>query len=348
MTPRKLRFGMIGTGNFAPWFARYINEVAELVAICDPNPKARAAFAEISGLHLPEFDDYDAMLAGVDIDAVVITGPNFLHKPATLAAAKAGKHVFCEKAMAPNVADCWEMVRACETAGVRLMVGHKRRLRPPWARMIELTKEVGPVASMSITNYHESRNEFGGWWAKEELSGGLLMLSGVHEIDWMRAMCGDVQSISAIAGPQIEPHYEFSDSIQVLLRFASGAVGSLGVSLCNPLWHYRETCGGDVVTSYGGLRLISSKEGADVYWQRTADKERHHEHFKAEHGDPVGVDEAFHKEMADFVAWVNDGTTPCLTWREGLRTVEVAEAARLSAAQGGVVMQLPLYPELEL
>lgn len=347
MSHRKMRFGMIGTGHFAPWLAKYITEVADLVAICDPNAEARASFTQLSGLVLPGYDDYEAMLAAADIDAVAITGPNFLHKPATLAAAAAGKHVFCEKAMAPNVADCWEMVRACEAANVRLMVGHKRRLRPPWARTTELLNTVGPPVAVSIVDYFNGRDEFWGWWTREELSGGLLMLSGVHEIDWMRALCGDVQAVSAIAGPQIDDRYEFSDSIHVSLRFKSGAIGSLNVSLQNPLLHYRQTCGAEIVAQKGGLRLVSSKDGADVYWQLTGDKEAHHERFEAKNGDPVGVDEAFHREMADFVAWVTDGKEPCLTWREGLRCVEVAEAAKISAKQDSQWIQLPLYPELE-
>ena len=55
--------------------------------------------------------------------------------------------------MALTVPDCWEMVHACEAAKVRLMVGHKRRLRPPWARMIQLRDLVGPVVALSTVGY---------------------------------------------------------------------------------------------------------------------------------------------------------------------------------------------------
>jgi UDP-N-acetyl-2-amino-2-deoxyglucuronate dehydrogenase len=344
----RVRFALIGTGHFAPWFARYLNEVGELVAICDPSLEARARFFEATQLALPEFDDHEKLLAGVDFDAVAVTGPNHTHKQVTLAAAKAGKHVFCEKMMAPSVADCWEMVRACEAASVRLMVGHKRRLRPPWSRMIELRRELGEVVAISAIGYFDARNEgFGGWWTREAQSGGLLALSGVHELDWMRAMCGDVLAVSAIAAPSIDPRYDFSDSIQVTLKFRSGAVGSLGVSLSYPLLRYRQVCGAEVVTRKGGMRLVSSFQHVDLSWRTFEDDEIRHERCKAMGDDPVGVNEAFLIELGDFVRWITEGSEPCLTWREGLRCVELVEAARHSAKQGGAWISLPLYPAWE-
>lgn len=346
---RPVRFALVGTGNFGPWFARYLNEVGELVAICDPSEKARAGFFEVTQSRLPEFDRFERLLEDGSFDAVTITGPNHLHKEMTIAAARAKKHVFCEKAMAPTVADCWEMVKACQENDVRLMVGHKRRLRPPWARMIELRREVGDPVMISITGYFDGRpDDFKGWWTRESESGGLLMLSGVHELDWMRAMGGEVECVCALSGPQIDPRYDFSDSLQVLLRFRSGAVGSLGVSLSYPLSRYRQVCGADVVTRGGGMRLVTSFNEADLIWQKFKDDEPQREHFEEPSGDPVGVHDAFLREVGDFARWITGETdAPCLTWREGLRCVEVIEAARRSARQNGEWISLPLYPEWE-
>lgn len=346
-TTERIRFGLIGTGNFGPWFAQFLNEVGELVAICDPNAGARKNFADVSGLRLPEFGRVEELLE-MDLDAVAITGPNDTHKAATLAAARKGRHVFCEKTMAPSVPDCWEMVKACEAAGVRLMVGHKRRLRRPWARMAELVGEVGEPAAISVTGYFDARkDDFRGWWCDESRSGGILALSGVHELDWMRAIGGDVASVSAVNGPLIDGLYGFPDSIQVVLKFRSGAVGSLGVSLSYPLLRYRQVCGAEVVTRNGGMRLVSSFREADLYWQKATDEAPRHEHYEDADGDPVGAREAFRQELGDFVRWITEGRTPCLTWREGLRCVELIEAARRSAREGGAWLQLPLYPDLE-
>src|SRR6202142_4149615 len=268
MGGRRLRFAMIGTGNFGPILATFIGEVADVVAICDPSPKSRARFVESTGLKVAEFSDYQDLLEAKDIDAVALTGPNFTHTAIAVAAARAGKHVFCEKTMAPTVPDCWKMVRACEAAEVKLMVGQKRRLRQPWARMIELRQQLGQVAAMSIVGYFDARpDDFKGWWTRESESGGVLALSGVHELDWMRALCGDVVAVSGVAGPQVDTRYDFSDSIHVMLRFRSGAIGFLGVSLSYALRRYRQAYGAELTCREGGMRPVTSFQEADLYWK---------------------------------------------------------------------------------
>jgi UDP-N-acetylglucosamine 3-dehydrogenase len=328
--------------------ASFIREVSHVVAICDPSADSRAMFVKLKGLKVDEFSNHEDLLAKAEIDAVALTGPNFTHPPITIAAAQKGKHVFCEKTMATNVPDCWKMVRACDAAKVKLMVGHKRRLRPAWARMIQLREQVGQVVAMSIVGYFDARpDDFKGWWTREADSGGVLTLSGVHELDWMRALCGDVEAVSAVAGPQVDPRYDFSDSIHVMLRFKSGAVGFLGVSLSYPLRRYRQVYGAEVTCGKGGMRLVTSFHEADLYWRSLRDSEERHEHFEEPGGDPVGAKEALGKETSDFVRWIVQGTEPCLTWREGLRCVEVIEAARRSSKQSGSWISLPLYPDLE-
>src|SRR5215472_10640752 len=109
MDSGRLRFALVGCGDFGPGFARYISEVADLVAICDPSPQARAHFRESTELLVKEYEDYQRLFAEADVEAVAITSPNYTHRPIAVAAAHAGKHVYCEKAMAPKVPDCWEM-----------------------------------------------------------------------------------------------------------------------------------------------------------------------------------------------------------------------------------------------
>ncbi len=344
-TMNNLRVGLIGTGSFGPNFAPFITEVADLVAVCDPNPAGRANFAKQTGLQLPGFDNHELLLDSIDLDAVVLCSPNFTHKAITVAAAQRGKHVFCEKAMATSVPDCWEMIQACEAAQVRLMVGHKRRLRPPWARMIELREELGEVVAITSCGYFDSRPyPFAeSWWRYQEQSGGTLMVSGVHVVDWMRAMCGDVATVRALAAPQVDPRYDFPDTLHVTLEFISGAVASLTVSFAYPPLKFRESGGPQVVYQKGGAQFVPHLEQLDLYWQHQDEEERHFEPF-----DDLGFDHAFSLEFGDFVRWVADKDyEPCLSWREGLRCVEVMEAAHRSAEQGGAILTLPLYPELE-
>ena len=342
MATEKLRFALIGTGDFGPHFAPYINEVAELVAVCDPNPESRTHFKEQTGLDLPEFDHHDKLLTEIDVDAVAITSPNFTHKEIAVAAARAGKHVYCEKAMANSVPECWEMVKACDDGGVRLMVGHKRRLRPPWGRMIELRKQLGaPLAITSCTYYDARPYDHQGWWTQRDRCGGTLPVIGVHIVDWMRGMCGDVVNVRAMASPQVDPRYDFPDTLHVSLAFQSGAVATLNVSMVYPLLKFRESGGPMVISENGGMRFVPFMEHLDLYWQHRDDAEPTFERF-----DDLGFNHAYRQEFGDFIRWIIDDTEPCLTWREGLRCVEVMEAAHRSADENGTVISLPLYPEL--
>jgi len=76
------------------------------------------------------------------------------------------------------------------------MVGHKRRLRPPWARMIELREKLGKVLAITSSADFDARPyDHQGWWIRREQCGGTLPVIGVHVVDWMRAMCGDVVTV---------------------------------------------------------------------------------------------------------------------------------------------------------
>ncbi len=128
----RLQVALIGAGNFGVELAEYVREVADLVAVCDPSAESRSLLIKSLGRDLAEYEETGALFADKEFDAVVITSPHHTHRQITVEAARAGKHVYCEKAMANTVPECWEMVRACEQANIRLMIGHKRRLRPPW------------------------------------------------------------------------------------------------------------------------------------------------------------------------------------------------------------------------
>ena len=90
------------------------------------------------------------------------------------------------------------------------------------------------------------------------------------------------------------------------------------------------------------MRFVPYIDYIDIFHQHKNDAQPQHERF-----DDLGFDHAFHKEISDFVHWITHGTDPCLTWIEGLRCVEVMEAAHRSAKQNGAIIELPLYPELE-
>ena len=341
-----LRFALIGCGDFGASLGRYARAVADIVALCDVKLERAEAAAKQLGLGAPTYADYRDLLAQEELDAVLIVAANFVHAEIAVAAAEAGVHVYCEKAMARTVPECWQMVRACQRNNVKLMVGHKRRLRPPWARMIELTDDdlLGKPLSITVAGYADMRpyNMYERWWADPELSGGPLAWLGVHVIDWFGAMCGPASRVWGMYGPQNDSRWPTPDVINATFEFKSGALASLNGSSRFPLHTLRQAQGPIGQCEHGGLKLVPEMEYIDLYWQRDDEAQLHHERF-----DDLGFEHAFHLEISDFARWILEDRPPCLTWVEGLRCVEMMEAVYRSAERGGLPVDLPLYPELE-
>ncbi|MAE67775.1 MAG: hypothetical protein CMJ18_26265 [Phycisphaeraceae bacterium] len=344
---RKLEFALIGCGSFGEVLGRYILEVADIAAVCDVNEQSAAQTARALKLDVPVDTDFEQTVRRPGLDAVAITAANFVHAPIAIAAAEAGLHIFCEKAMARTVAECWEMVRACRKKNLRLTVGHKRRLRPSWGRMIDLTRDDGPLGAplaITVSQYADMRPYAypGTWWADPQLSGGHLAIIGVHVIDWFRAMCGDARHVSAVFGPRMDEGYKYPDVLHATIAFHGGAVASINSTLHNPLQKFRQAQGPMVQCRHGGMCLSPDMETIELNWQRLDEESPHRELFAvAEEFDP-----AYRREMGDFVRWVTEDRTPCLTWVEGLRCVELMEAIYRSAEQDGAKVELPLSPEV--
>ena len=344
----ELKFALVGCGSFGMNLGRYIAEVAEVVALCDPNREGMARTAAHLEIDVPQYADYRELIAGERLDAVAITAANFVHRDICLAAAEAGLHVFCEKAMACRTAECWDMVRACRDNGLKLLVGHKRRLRRSWGRMIELTRPDGPLGeplAITVTQYADMRpySYPGTWWADGSKSGGPLALLGVHVLDWFRAMCGDASRVSACYGADMDPGYGYPTVMHANYRFHSGALATLNTSFHNPVHKFREAQGPMVQARRGGLKLVPQMTHLDLYWHTLENEDTVHERF------PIEEDfrPAYRREVGDFVDWITQDRPPCLTGMDGLRCVELMEASYRSAEQAGAWMDLPLYPELE-
>ncbi len=154
MTDRRLRWGVLSTASIArnkwiPGVRRSPAQRSDVVAIASRDGTAGRRAAD--ELAIPRaHDSYEALLADPDVDAVYIPLPNHLHVEWTLAAARAGKHVLCEKPLALTSADAQRMVEACDAAGVQLMEAFMYRLHPSWLAVRELVASgrIGPLTSI--------------------------------------------------------------------------------------------------------------------------------------------------------------------------------------------------------
>ena len=135
----------------------------------------------------------------------------------------------------------------------------------------------------------------------------------------------------------------FAGSAKDFAGKVEGAVADIACSTLYPLARFRQSQGPCGQCRNGGFALIPEEQSARLVWQRLDEDQPHEEQFN----DP-GFDHAYRRELGDFVQWIQSDATPCLTWREGLRCVEVMEGAHRSANENGREICLPLHPELEL
>jgi predicted dehydrogenase len=317
----ELGFGLIGCGQMGRSLADSITKRSDcrLVVAADPLTEARQQAAQTHGALA--FADYRELLSRRDIQAVVVATPSHLHREVAVCAAEAGKHVFCEKPMALSVADCDAMIEAAGRAGVKLMVGHVLRLMFPWWRIKELAREseLGTPFCVSIRRAH--RWTGGGWRAQRELSGGPLFEVSVHELDFMRHLCGEVAQVSAYGGRFVRHDADYYDTYLINLRFRSGALGQLhgGTTTAGHFYDGRIVCPRGTL-SFGpewGTGTVQRPEGEPEALQPEG------------RSGPVGID----WEVDSFVRWVLRDEAPVVTAEDGRAAVQLAEAAYRSIAE---------------
>ena len=181
----------------------------------------------------------DEALGDLSAAAVVLATPHSLHRPQVLAAARAGKHVFCEKPLALTRADAEAMVQACARAGVVLGVGHNRRYWPAMRELADIVQSgrLGVVLHLEGHNSNENSNAVAGGWRtlESESPGGGMTGAGLHALDAMVGIAGPVkrvlaQLITRKSAPA--PH----DTASALLEFESGVSGLLATVRATPFY----------------------------------------------------------------------------------------------------------------
>ncbi len=225
---RKINIAVIGTGRMGSVHvknvARLIPE-ANLVAICDIRLEIAQAVAEENGIQ-QVVQDYHELLADPKIEAVLIATSTPTHAAIIQDAAKAGKHIFCEKPLALDLREIDEALTAVEKAGVKLQIGFNRRFDKSFRRVRQIVKsgEIGRSCVLKITNRDP------GVPAMEFMraSGGLFIDMTIHDFDMARFQIGEVVEIYAqgalLAAPELAEINDI-DTAALTLTFADGTIG---------------------------------------------------------------------------------------------------------------------------
>ncbi len=328
--------GIIGCGGMGASLSRGLGELeaAEIVALHDAAPDTAAELAQTTGGRACE--TLEDLLGDDAVQAVVVASPQFAHAENTVAAAEAGKNVFCEKPMAVTLEDCDRMIAACREAGVKLMIGQVCRYHAVHGKVKELVAsgDMGQPVCMTV---HRLGGRWGGphaqrWRLERERSGGSLLEINAHEIDFMRWVCGDVQSVYAAGGLYLDERLNYPDLTLVTMHFQSGATGLLHAGHVSTMGGY----GGRVDCERGSL-YFPSIWGADG-GLHIAPAEGEAQFLPA--GD-IPIETPVTHELRDFIDCVLTDTEPPVPGDEGRAAVEIGLAAYRSIETGAPV-DLPL------
>lgn len=272
------------------------------------------------------FASAEKLIEDPEIDAVYLATPVNLHLEHTLLAAKAGKHVLCEKPMALDTAECDRMIEACENAGMLLGVAYYRRFYPAVEAIKSILAEGGigfPVLAraMAAEFWQFEDNHPMAWRIRpREGGGGPLMDIGSHRIDVLLDILGAVTQVSAFTDRLLFER-QVEDSALVIMRHSSGAHSTVGAyhsigQHCDEL---------EILGSKGRIAMRSLNSGRFTFTQGSEEK-------KTPKKPPH---ENLHLPLIeDFGRAVIEGRQPRVTGHIGRLTNRIMEAAYTASRKG--------------
>lgn len=244
----RLRIGVAGAGLIG---RKHIELIAAspdcvLAAIADPSPTARE-LAEAHGV--PLHADHRALLEQEKPDGIVIASPNALHAAMALDCVARGVPALIEKPVTESLASAQRLCAAVARSGVPMLVGHHRRHNPliKAAREKVATGHLGQLtAVVGLWLLKKPDDYFEVAWRREQ-GGGPLLINLIHDIDNMRFVCGEITEVQALTSNKVRG-FAVEDSAALLLRFASGALGTVTVSDTTPSpWSWELSSGENAV-----------------------------------------------------------------------------------------------------
>jgi predicted dehydrogenase len=341
---KKVGIGIIGSGGIAqgahmPGYAA-IPDLCEIVAVADVNETvANTAAQKFNVKHV--FTDYKKLLEMDEVHAVSICTPNYLHFDPSIAAAKAGKHILCEKPIAMNAEEAKKMVEAARKAKVKFQVGYNSRFAPS-NQLLKKYIEGGELGEIYYARAQALRRRgIPGWGVfidKSKQGGGPLIDIGVHILDLTLWMMGHPKPISAsgvtyakfgkrddivgFMGQWDYKNFTVEDFAAALIRFENGAtvvIESSFVANIPEEVHNSTLCGTEGGATTNPLTIVKEKY-------------RSLQTFKPEF--PGGNVNTHAAECKHFVECILNDTEPLVTGEQGLMVAQIMDAIYESSEKG--------------
>ena len=323
-----LNIGFIGCGGIARHHASRLVKIrnCRITAVADPATKAARTFAQDfgQGRQVTVCADHRELVRLDSVDAVFVCTPTFLHAEPVIAAAKAGKHIFCEKPMAMKLADAKRMAAAAKAAGVCLTVGFVRRFCPQWGKMGSIVR-AGTLGKPVIWRFAAGGRPHNPWFRHPDKGGGPLLDGAVHNYDFALQMLGPVDTVQA-SSAQFDATSGGADTASAILTFASGDQHTL-------IWSWGMTAGApaaslnDLVGPKGTLQFGQTAKEAPAKFDPTrqgaftfkggAGRERVYTYTQRD---------MFLDQLKHVVARFDKGEQPLVTADDGIAALEVGLA----------------------
>jgi UDP-N-acetyl-2-amino-2-deoxyglucuronate dehydrogenase len=334
-----IRVGILGGGGISETHARAAAAIpgVEIVAVHGDNAQKARRLAAAHGA--PDLPTFEAFLGHRPMDVVAIGSPSGCHSAQAIACARAGLHVLVEKPMAVTSEEAGRLIEACEARNVRLGVFFQDRLQPDFVRLKEFL-DAGGLGRILLASGHVKwyrppeyygTSRWRGTWALD--GGGAVMNQGIHTLDLMLHLLGDVASVCARARA-LRHAVEVEDTGVASLELRSGALATFEASTAAYPGYKRrlEISGerGTIVIEHDRVIAADLAPGAPGFEVSppAASGESASSHLVS--------DATPHRRIfEDFLRAVRDGTRPICDGREGKRSVDLVRAFYESARTGG-------------
>ncbi|MBI5302149.1 MAG: inositol 2-dehydrogenase [Chloroflexi bacterium] len=320
-----INLGVLGAGRIGRVHAEnlaYRIPGVKLLAVADVIPDAAKKLA--ADLDIPSaFDNPRPILDDKEIDAVVICTSTDTHAQLIEDAARAGKHIFCEKPIALDLAKIDRALVAVQRAGIKMQLGFNRRFDPSFKRVRDLVAAggIGTPHILRIT----SRDPAPPPIAYVKVSGGIFLDMTIHDFDMARFLLGEVESVYAAGGVLVDPAIGEAgdlDTAVITLQFANGAIGVIDNSR-KAVYGYDQRI---EVFGSAGVAMANNQTPDTVV---TSDLVGVHSakplHFFVER-----YADAYVAEMSEFIACLRENKTPAVTGVDGRVPVVMGYAAQKS------------------
>jgi UDP-N-acetyl-2-amino-2-deoxyglucuronate dehydrogenase len=328
-------FGIVGTGVIAETHAKAIAALpnAHLVAATDVRPDALRAFAAAHDCAAEP--DLAALLAREDVEVVSVCVPSGLHAEVGIQAAAAGKHLVVEKPIEVTLAAADSLIKAADAFGVALTVISQHRFDPGLVELRRLLDD-GALGDLVLgearTKWYRTQEYYdsAAWRGTVAFDGGALLNQGVHYVDLLRWCMGPVAEVTAVSATRTH-RMEAEDTALALLRFTSGAVGTIVASTAvfPGFAQQLEITGtsGTVVIENGDIARAEFRNGNGNGAVRRRDPAA-----PAEAADPALSGVASHAaQIADLLTAIEQGRQPWVSALSARDALEIVLAAYESA-----------------